>query len=207
MPEPVGIARDLVERAALGERVDLGAFLRALEPWQLGAVESWARGGLAALPPLEGSADEVSARRRRALRWLAADAAARRGLPGALLALLESDWLEGGASPLPYLRAVAEHLGWGPCARDARIAAQREDCPDRFYVQALLEDAGQAADPWAEALVAFVADPTPERWAVVGDSVPAEIHGVSLTGALRRARWAGVPAEVLDRLQPGPASP
>ncbi len=176
MPEPVGAARHLVDLAAAGEPADVGAYMRALEPAEAGAVEAWARHHLAGLPPaIARDPDSAVSRRRRALLGLRAEAAARRGEPTALLDVLRDDWLVRREDALPFLRLAVEVLGWGPAGAWARCVLQGAGDDERVGVEAFLAEAGSPTDPWSEAVREYVARPSQKRWDTLVAAGPPDV--------------------------------
>ncbi len=138
-----------------------------------GDLEVWARSAMAEIPvPLRPRPDQPLTRRRRALRFIAAEMARRRGDAAELEALLRDDWLTGG-SAVPYIKLLLAVGRKEEAGIYGRLAAAHAKA-DSSEIDALLQDAADAADSWVAAVRAFVEDPSEDGWDDLMRFVPGD---------------------------------
>ena len=154
----------------------IGAAIAGLEDARAIDLEKEARSELRLTPtPISAKGSPELARRRRALAWLAAHLAAKRGEPEELLSLARSSWLTG-ESPIYYLRLLLAHGQRDYAAAFARLMLSNPECVDRAAIEAVVAQIAQQPDGWRDAVVDFAKNPTVERWEDLMRFVPNDAY-------------------------------
>lgn len=177
--------------------MDVPALLTGLGEADLAAAEGHAREALVALPtPLFPHIESPLARRRSALRRVAAHASDLLGRPDELLDILRNDWLRG-ASVMPLLRTMRAHDRGDEANVTARLALMSAEGREEEEIEDFLSSSGAPPDGWTDAVRAFARRPSREGWESLLQFTPPEVYYHRVRSTLRLLRRLGVEPDVV----------